>query len=135
MSDWRDRRLVPTPREAVKALPPEEREEFLLHIIETQTGVGGDTGRFPGVHFTPLEHRVFCILYRHVGNTVPLGLIMDAVYAASDEPPSDVIVKVIISRIRKKLSHIKRCRIQTVWRVGYGLIRSPGYVFPWEGEE
>lgn len=122
-------------RVAIADMRPAEAVEFLLEILETMTGVDGPAGKFPGISLTKLERGVFCVLYHAAGRTVPRSRIMDALYSARIDPPSDKIIDVTICNLRKALANFDGFRIETVWGVGYRLEREPLYRFPWEGGE
>ena len=72
-------------------------------------------------HFTPMERRLLCVLNNHKGKIVNHKPLMELLYAYDDmawNPPQDDIIKVYISKIRKKLKHHE---IICDWGVGYAL--------------
>lgn len=71
-------------------------------------------------HFSPMERRVLSVLHTYMGKFVNHEPLIDVLYGCDPNPPQDDVIKVYVSKIRKKLTHHD---IVCDWGVGYSLIK------------
>lgn len=73
-------------------------------------------------HFTPMERKVLSLLFKHEGQFIQGDRILTVMYSCDNNPPQPQIIRVVISRIRKKL---RKYTIITRTFDGYCLIELP----------
>jgi DNA-binding response OmpR family regulator len=75
---------------------------------------------FGAAHFTPNEGIALAILMTHRGQVVPNTMLYEALYRGTNSEADINGLKVLITRIRKKLRETDMI-ITTVWGTGYRL--------------
>ncbi len=81
-----------------------------------------DAHLIAGKHVSLLLWRFLELLWRRRGRIVACESVMALLYGDCSDPPEEVIVKIYICKLRKKLRPVPFVTIKTEWGLGYQLI-------------
>lgn len=69
---------------------------------------------------TPLQRKLFLILWRAKGRVLTYEQLLDALYDIENDQPGINIIAVLLAKIRKQLPHT--VKIVTIWGKGFKLV-------------